>query len=201
MKRENKALPLLDSLSAADIVRMARDGNKDAFGELMIRWEPFIKKSLSNVLDCSADVDDAYQEIALSLMNTIKNIRHNNFQGWMKLAMQRRRDTFIKRVKARGDRLRTGEDIENIILYRIKSREDDPRGACERREMQEDVKAAIKQLPKKQKKAMQIYFLNCKTLLETGKELGVSRQAVNHRVLIAKETLRKTLSKYEHPKP
>ncbi|KKM18372.1 hypothetical protein LCGC14_1666370 [marine sediment metagenome] len=201
MKKENKPLPLLDSLSEADIVKMARDGNKEAFGELMVRWESYIKMSFSKVLSCQSDINDAYQETVLSLMTTIKSMKHNNFQGWLIVAIQRRRNTFLKIVKARGDRLKTGENIENVILYRMGSREDDPGGVCERREMQEDVKAAINQLPKKQKEAVRIYFLNCKTFLETAKELGVSRQAVNRRVLTAKETLRETLSKHKHPKP
>ncbi len=199
MKRENKALPLLDSLSGADIVRMARDGNKDAFGELMVRWESYIKMSLSKVLSCQSDINDAYQETVLSLMTTIKSMKHDNFQGWLIIAMRRRRNTFLKTVKARGDRLKTGENIENIILQCIKSREDNPGGVCERQEMQEDVKAAINQLPKKQKEAARIYFLNCKTFLEAAKELGVSRQAVNRRILTAKETLREILSKHKNP--
>ncbi len=200
MKRENKPLPLLDSLNEADIVKMTKNGSKEAFGELMVRRESYIKMSLSKVLSCQSDINDAYQETVLSLMTTIKSMKHDNFQGWLIVAIQRRRDTFIKRVKARGDRLKTGEDIENVILYCIKSREDDPRKACERREMQEDVKAAISQLPKKQKEAARIYFLNCKTFSETAKELGVSRQAVNRRILTAKKTLRETLSKHKNPK-
>lgn len=197
MHKTREPPPSLDGLDLAEIVRMARDGNKEAFGQLMVYWEPFIKKSLTNALNCPADVDDAYQEIAMSLMGTIKNMKHSNIQGWIRVAMRRRLHVFLIRVKTKGDRLKTGEGA-NTVLRHIRAREDDPALICERLEIQYDVREAIDRLSEKQQKAMRGVFLNEKTCLEVSKEEEVTRSAISERMQTAKKTLRDSLQQYEH---
>lgn len=188
----------LDSLAEAEIIKMARDGNREAFGELMIRWELYIKKSLRRSMSHPEDVDDAFQETALALMIPIRNIKHDNFSGWMRLVIKRQRYLFLDRVLTKSNRLKTGENIFDVIIRRITSRDDDPSRACEKLEIQKDVETAINQLPDKQQEAIRGVFLEEKYYREVAEEKKVTQQAIDQRVQVAKKTLRDSLSQHEH---
>ncbi len=198
MEAGNKAPQPLDSLAEAEIIKMARDGDREAFGELMVRWELYIKKSLRGSMSRPEDVDDAFQEAALSLMVSIRNMKHDNFQGWMRSIIKNQRYLFLNRVLARSNRLKTGENIFDVIIRRITSRDDNPGEVCEKLEMQRDVKTAVNQLPKKQQEAIRGVFFEGKNYKAVAKEKKVTRNAIDARVQVAKKTLRDSLSKHKH---
>ncbi len=189
--------PPLDGLEKNALVNMARNGNKDAFGELMVQWEPYIRTSLHKAISRRDDVDDAYQEIAMSLMVSIEGMKHDNFQGWIRRVIRNQRFVFMNRVMARGERLRTGKNVEDAFIKHMKSREDDPEQICEVLEIQHDVAKVIDQLPGKQRRAMRGAFIENKTYEKIGKEEGVTRQAICTRIQKAKKVLRNSLQHHE----
>ena len=200
MSSRAEAIPLLDGTEENELVRMAKNGNKDAFGELMVRWRPYIITSLNKAMSEQRDVEDAYQETAMSLLVSIKSVKLDNWRGWIRSVIKYRRYTFLRNIKARGDRLKTGENIHDAIIGQIESRDDDSALICQKLETQRKVREAIDNLPEKQKETIQDIFFNGETAGEVARKAKVTKAAIYRRVHNAKHVLRDSLSQYEYQK-
>ncbi len=196
----SKALPSLDGTKEATLVKMARGGNKNAFGELMVRWEPYIKASIRRIISNPDDVDEGYQEIAMSIMKTIQKMKHNNFQGWVRIAIRNRRYRFTQQLITGPRRNNLNYDPTQDAWcdegWLSISKESEPRKACEVLEIQRDVMSAIEKLPKKQREAALGVFINEKARKEVAEDCSVSRPAIDFRINDATKALRGSLSQH-----
>ncbi len=197
----NEPLTLLGGTEEAALVEMARGGNKEAFGELMVRWEAFIKTSLRKVLDHPEDVEDALQHTVLALMVGIQSIKHDNFQGWVRWVIKCQRHHFLKRVIYKSNRLKTEQEVVGYGygIHCAAGREEDPALICECMEIQHDVRKAIDCLPVKQQEAIREIFLKEETYQKAAEEKGVTQSAITGRLKRGKEFLRNSLPQYKYP--
>ncbi len=189
----------LDGLEESALVKMAKAGDKDAFGELMVRWETFIKTSLRRCLLDHADVDDAYQEIVMSAMQTIEKIKHDNFQGWMRITMRNRSYRFMTQMKSKTGWMETESFLGGSEFGAICNKEStdcEPSALYEEIELRENVMFAIEELPRKQREAIIGVFIEEKTQVIVASEVLVSRAAIGFRIGKAIESLRDSLSVY-----
>ncbi len=189
----------LDGLDQAELVKMARDGDREAFGKLMVRWERYIKKTLRRFFFNQDDIDDAYQETVLSLMLSIQSMKHDNFEGWIRIAIRYRRHTFQQRVVNRARRLKTEETSDGKVIHFLNSCETSPFRVAEQRETQNNVKKAIDSLPLVQRNAVRGVYLEGKTCQEVANEHCVTRSAISDRIQRAKKALKGILSEYQDP--
>ncbi len=200
--------PSLNSLDMDSIFKAARNGDREAFGEVIVRWEKFIKASLVKTLSCPEDREDAFQYIALALMTEIKNVKHNNFQGWMKKIIKCRRYDFLRTVIYKTRILRAEQEVTGYDygmndgdnrMNEPEGGEGDPALICERLEIQDDVREAIGLLPAKQKRAVQDVYLDEKSKPKAAKKEEIGVGGIKYRLDKARELLQNSLPQYQHP--
>ncbi len=192
---------LLSILSIDDLFRMARDGDREAFGEVIVRWEIFIRRTLVETISHPEDREDAFQYIALALMTEIENVKHDNFQGWMRLVIKCRRYDFLRQAIYKTRKLRAEQEITgyDFSMNCDEGREDDPALICERLEIQHDIRKAVNCLPIKQREAVQDVCLDGKTQQKAAKGKGITDKGIASRLRKAEKSLRNSLTQYQHP--
>ncbi|HXF97575.1 MAG TPA: sigma-70 family RNA polymerase sigma factor [Gaiellaceae bacterium] len=179
--------------SEADLVRQARDGDLDAFAELVRLHEPRLRVVLLRVLDDARDVEESVQDAFVHAWRHLEGYRGEAaFFTWLY-----RIGVNAALARARRERRRPAvaalQDEEGVV--------DDaavrPDEAAEARDLRERLVTALRGLPFDYREAVVLRDVAGLTNDEVAEALGVSVAAAKSRIHRGRLRLREALEELE----
>ena len=165
------------------LVIRAQAGDLDAYSTLVQQFQDIAVGYAYSILGDFHLAQDAAQEAFIEAYNSLSKLREPAaFPGW-----------FRKIVFKHCDRLTRGLRIQSVPLEAvvdISSGEKGPAEALEEREMQENVLAAIRGLPDKERMVTTLFYINGHSQKEIGEFLDVPVKTVKNRLYAARNRLR-----------
>lgn len=182
-----------------ELVRASRDGDQEAFGELVRKYQGKIYSLAYGMVGNHADADDLAQEIFLKTYRNIKKFRFkSSFYTWLyRIAT----NTIIsRRKKLRGDsHLELKPQVLDIegspyLATRLGGEKGDR--AMSSKEMKKDIYRAIDTLSDKHKEVVVMHDIEGIPHSEIAQILSISQGTVRSRLHYARERLQKELSEW-----
>lgn len=170
------------TMTDADLVRLARRGDKDAFAALVARHEGSLRRACRRALGRGGPVDDAAQEAVVAALLSLDLLRDDErFGAWLVgIGLNTSRHLLReRRAEALGEELAApAADLDAAL--------DAARAAAR-------IRRAIAALPAGQREAVELFYLAGLTCAETAEHLGVPLGAVKARLHKGRATLRRRL--------
>lgn len=171
--------------SEAQLIAKARQGDRNAFGALVVAHAPMVRRMTRAVLRHAADADDAAQDAFLSAWNALDRFQPSQALGpWLaRIAVNAARDLVRRR------RVRTTEPVPF-------DRADSglrPDQVADRRVTGERLDAALSTLPERQRVVLVLFEVEGYAHSEIGQLLGVPEGTVRSELFHAKRKLRELL--------
>jgi RNA polymerase sigma-70 factor (ECF subfamily) len=187
-----------------ELLTAAIGGDREALQQLLFRRCPFLLRYLRS--QCPTDlagqieVDDVLQDTLVTAVKGFPAFRGHSmgeFQGWLQTMAQHRLIDRIKHVTAQKRRespvsTASQNSIVDLVSTLFDSH-DTPARSCARREEIDAVRIAVAHLPKDQRQAMCLRYLEGKSTEETAAAMDRSPAAVRGLVNRAMVSLRELL--------
>ena len=177
-----------------ELVALARSGDKDAFGQLIERYQQMVKRIALGMIADEEIARELAQEAILQAYLSLDHLRDNTrFKSWLYgIALNVCRG-YIRDQKADLFSLEaiTGGVYRDIAFF--PSDVIDPEEIAVQRELHQVVLNAIEHLSPKDRVATLLFYYEQLSLREIAAILGVSISAVKGRLFRAREQLRERL--------
>ncbi len=190
----------IPALSDEALVARARQGNRDAFGALVLRHQTqavLIAQSILRNLELAKDASqNAFAKAYLGLGRFREDAK---FKTWLfRIVMNEAKDVYRKE-KSRGlfkfwSPRETEESEEESILETIPSSGPSPREAFETQEIRTRLEKAINELPTREREVFILRYLNGLALSEVAETLGIALGTVKAHLAHGTEKLRTILA-------
>lgn len=170
------------------IITQIKNGDEEAFAELIEQYKLPIYKTAKSILKDEDDVCDAIQDTALSIYKNIKNLKNEkHFKTWViRITINKCYDILTKHklnnekiLKAQTNLLETHTDFDNNVI------------------LQTDLQKTIDLLEEDLKVVTVLYYYNDLSISEIADILNIPKGTVKSRVFRAREKLYEMLSKEE----
>jgi len=167
-------------------VARAQAGDRIAFGILVDRYAPVVRRVARAVLNDADDADDAAQDAFLSAMLKLKQFDvRRPFGPWLtriavNAATDRRRRRAVRRAEQLGTHLRAGGTL--------------PDADADRRALGQRLRQALAELTERRRLAVVLFDVEGFTHAEIGQILGVPEGTVRSEVFHARRALRVLLA-------
>jgi len=194
---DNESKKLADKKDDFELVRATRKGDREAFGELVRKYQGKIYSLAYGMVGNHSDADDLVQEIFLKTYRNIKKFRFkSSFYTWLyRIAL----NTIItRRKKLRGDsHLELKPQVLDIegspyLSTRLGGEKGDR--VMSGKEMKEDIHRAIETLSDKHKGVVVMHDIEGIPHREIAKILSCSEGTVRSRLHYARGHLQKELA-------
>jgi RNA polymerase sigma factor (sigma-70 family) len=176
-----------------DLVRRAREGDRDAFALLLGRHIPTLRRVCRRVLGLADGLEDVVQEAALQALLGIDSLREpGQFGAWLVgigLNVARRGMRYQARDAWSWEALRGGSRVAEPADATMP----EPDAAAEAAELSRLVRAAVADLPEGQRAAVLLVYLSGLTYRETAAALGIQVSAVKTRLHKGRASLQRRL--------
>jgi RNA polymerase sigma factor (sigma-70 family) len=179
----------------ADLVALAHSGNKDAFGQLIERYQPMVIRIATRMVIHEEIARELVQEAVLAAYLSLDQLRGaSRFKSWLYSITLNVCRSYLREQKM--DLL----SLENVMggMYRdavvFPETTIDPHEVAEERELHRLVLKAVHALSPKERAATLLFYYEQLTLQEIAAILGVSVTAVKSRLFKARKQLRVQLS-------
>ncbi|HYF92633.1 MAG TPA: sigma-70 family RNA polymerase sigma factor [Symbiobacteriaceae bacterium] len=175
------------------LVRRAQNGDRDALGELISRYERKTYNLAYRLMGNHADASDAAQEALVRVYTRLRNFRGDSaFSTWLfRVVTNTCLDELRRRGRLRFASLDTPLPTEDGALPRQTTTEaDSPTERAERREVQAAVQRAINRLPDDYRVVVVMRDLHDYSYHEIAAVLGTSLGTVKSRLHRARQALR-----------
>ncbi len=175
----------------AQLAVRAAGGDRDAFGRLVERWAPQARRVARAVLHDPDDADDAAQDGFLSALLKLERYDPGRpFGPWLmrivaNAATDRRRRRAVRRAEPLDSRLPGGSR---------------PDTAAERRVLGERLRAALAELPERQRLAVALFDGEGYSHADVAAILGIPEGTVRSDVFNARRRLRVLLEDWREPR-
>jgi RNA polymerase sigma-70 factor, ECF subfamily len=181
-----------------DLIRRVRDGDQEAFCELVRPYERSVYFAAKSLLDNEADVEEAAQDAILKAFAHIRDFRgESKFSTWLiQITINEAR---MKLLRGRRhlceslDDASAGEEGDNWPVDFADWREI-PLEAAEREELREELNRALSALPLKYRQVLICRDIQDLSVAETAQVLGISEASVRTRLLRARLRMRDALA-------
>jgi len=185
----------------SSLLARARNGNPEAFGEMVSPYIPTLYRRARGLTGNAADAEDVSQEAVLKAWSRLDQFAGkqdesiNDFRAWISRIAA---NTSIDLLRQRRDGQITSLDqykgqSEETIGSSIESEQLDPEERCARREMGRLLAKAIAQLPPDLRQACLLRDVLHYSTQEVASHLGISVVAVRLRLFRAHRRLREKL--------
>src|SRR5262245_14876244 len=146
--KDLESLVILAQASSASLAR-----RHDAFGELVLRFQNMAYGYAYAVLGDSYLAQEAAQEAFVTAYERLQQLREPSaFPGWLRRIVLTQSNRLV-----RGKRI-AAESIETAVW--LSADQPDPAAAIERQELAEQLHAAIRALPRQQRMAVILYYID-----------------------------------------
>ncbi len=180
-------------VSDEELVARAREGDDDAFGELVDRHRHAVYRAALAALGSAADADDVAQEAFLAAHRALAGFRAEaSFRTWMlaiawRCALSRRRSvrSWMRRFVSGDELHEAGWDPAHPGPR--------PDGSLLDRELAGHVEALVDRLPHRLRDALLLQATGDHTYAEIGRMLGVAEGTIKFRVSEARRRVKERL--------
>jgi RNA polymerase sigma factor (sigma-70 family) len=182
-------------MADAELVALARSGDKSAFGQLIERYQQMVKRIALGMIANEDIARELAQEAILQAYLSLDHLRDNTrFKSWLygitlnickSYIREQKTDPYSLEALMGGMRC----DVINLSLAAL-----DPEEAAEERELHRLVLNAVQTLSPKERAATLLFYYEQLTLQEIAAILEVSVVAVKGRLHRARKQLREQLS-------
>jgi RNA polymerase sigma-70 factor (ECF subfamily) len=182
----------------ADLLERARQGDKEAFYNLVCPCERAVYAAAVTILNNSADAEEVAQEAVLKAFANLASFRGEaKFSTWLiqitinesRLKLRKDRRHLYESV----DEQRAGDEGEYAPKDFADWREV-PSEALQRRELREALKQAIARLPSMYREVLILRDVQQRSIQETAQILGLTEGSVKTRLLRARLQMRDALA-------
>ena len=170
----------IPALSDEALVARAREGNRDAFGALVLRYQARAVVIAQSILKNLELAKDASQNAFAKAYFGLGRFREEaKFKTWLfKIVVNEAKDVYRKE-RSRGlfkfwSAQETEEHETESILETIQSSGQSPREAFETREAKERLERAIDELPEREREVFMLRYLSGLALSEVAETLGIA---------------------------
>ena len=182
----------------ADLLERARQGDKEAFYNLVCPCERAVYTAAVSILNNSADAEEVAQEAVLKAFANLAS-----FRGEAKFS------TWLIQITINESRLKLRKDRRHLYESVDEQRADDegeyspkdfadwrevPSEALQRRELREALKQAIAHLPSMYREVLILRDVQQRSIQETAQILGLTEGSVKTRLLRARLQMRDALA-------
>ena len=180
------------------LVRLAKDGDLAAFGELVRRYERRVFRTARNILQNDEDAEDVLQEAMLKAFEHLDSFQEQSkFYTWLvRIAVN---ESLMKLRKRKSDRsVSLDESIETDeepIVREIAVWEENPEQRYSQAELRQILDSAIDSLKPIFRTVFILRDVEELSTEETAEALGLSIAAVKSRLLRARLQLREKLTR------
>lgn len=181
------------------LVAKARQGDRDAFGVLVLRYQSQAVLMAQGILRNFELAKDASQNAFAKAYFGLARFREDaKFKTWLfRIVMNEAKDAYRKE-KARGlfkfwTAQETDDDSAESILELVPSEGQSPREVFEAQEMKKRLEQAISKLPEREREVFILRYLNDLSLNEVAEALGVALGTVKAHLSHGTERLKSVL--------
>ena len=168
------------------LLRMAQDGDKEAFQQLILAYYPYVSKFLLKLSGSEQDAQDLTQETFLKLIRSIRQYEPSGQAAFATYLMTIAKHCYL-------DFLRRNRHIAiDFDALELPSGEFFE-GEIERREDAAALCRAIETLPPEQALAVRLRHFERQSLEEIAAQMGVESKTAKSRIHLGVVKLRKTL--------
>ncbi len=191
-----RAVPNTDD--EAELVSRARDGDGEAFAELVRRYERRVYRLVRNITQNPQDAEDALQDTFLKAFSRLDSFEGNSkFYTWLvriavNEALMKLRKRKSDRTVSLDDGIDTGEDV---VVREIAVWDGDPEQKYSQQELRAILDEAIASLRPAFRTVFVLRDIEQLSTEETAAVLGLSVPAVKSRLLRARLQLREKLTR------
>jgi RNA polymerase sigma factor (sigma-70 family) len=175
--------------SDAELVRRARDGNRDAFAVLVRRHRPLLLRSCRRLVGADAAADAAQDAVLTAMLSLDRLKQPASFGAWLVGIGLNACRTLLRSELRGSDPLTPAAQVRGSDPLTAA----DPHETAVAREIASRLHAAIDSLPTGQREAVTLYYLAGLTQAEAAEHLGVPVGAVKTRLHKARASLRARL--------
>jgi RNA polymerase sigma-70 factor, ECF subfamily len=179
------------------LVSAASAGDSSAFVELYKRHSRKVLPKIYRITKNREDAEDAFQDAVMRAFIHIKSFEgRSHFTSWLTqiannsalLVLRKRRGTEISIERIR-------QESENSRAWEPRDKGETPEDYYARRESEELLRNAIQRLPCKLKEVVELQHAREYSSTQLAEELGVSPSAAKSRLMRARRTIRRRLSR------
>lgn len=183
--------------SDEQIVERALGGDREAFGEIVRRWERKIFALAFGMLDSAEDARDATQETFIAAFRNLGGFRGDaKVSSWLHRIAINQCITRRRRAKVRGETSLEAETEERGAQFASPAKES-PALSAEERERSVAVRRAVNALPPELRSVVVMKEFEDLTFQEIADTLGVPLSTVKSRLYTALKQLRMRLDKFD----
>ena len=181
------------------LLAAARQGDAGAFRALFSPDLDLAWRMALRIVGTSAGADDALQEGLISAYRSLDRVEPRNLRGWFVRIVQNAARDALRRERRRptlplGPLESTdGSDRRGVGVEPVADASSDPQVAVERRELAEELSAALAQIPEERRTAILLYDVDGFDYAEIAELTGCSVGTVKSRISRGREELRRLL--------
>jgi RNA polymerase sigma-70 factor (ECF subfamily) len=177
-----------------EIVARVRNGETEAFEELVRKHGRRVYRSLVSILSSPEEAEDALQDAFLKAFQHLPNFEaRSRFSTWLvRIAI----NTGLQRVRSRKDFDSLDEDSEEFRPRNIQAWAENPEEFYSREELRRLVEKEVMKLPLKYRVALMLRDLEELSTEEAAAALGLSIPGLKARVLRGRLMLRESMVPY-----
>jgi RNA polymerase sigma factor (sigma-70 family) len=175
-----------------ELVRLARSGHKEAFGELIERYQPMVRRLAFGVSAQEDWVQEVSQEAFLAAYLSLEQLREpERFNAWLYSIVLNVARTLLKERKLNP------LSLENLMgglsgeFFPLAEAFVDPQEVVEEQELHRLLLEAVQALSPRERAATLLFYYKQLSLQEIAAILGISITAVKSRLFKARAHLRR----------
>jgi RNA polymerase sigma-70 factor (ECF subfamily) len=193
----NDSLAVLDEVESpswsrvAALVELAQFGDSEAFGELVVQFEPTVRRIALRRLRNPSDADELTQDVFLHAFCQLDQLREpERFAGWLRQMAHRMAINFATRRKP----LPT---VDSEVLGAVSGRQEGPVDEVLSHESVEALHDAINRLKPMDREALVEFHLQGRSLVAIANRLEIPVGTVKRRLHTARKRLRDELQAFD----
>lgn len=173
--------------SVAALVERARDGDRDAYGELVEQFQRTVYAICLRRLGNACEALELTQEVFLHVMDRLDQLREpERFAGWL-------RQVTVRMAINRATRRVAPPSLEDEILESVSAYRAEPLLELIARERAARLWEALGELRTMDREALTAFYIRGLSLVEIAEELDVPVGTVKRRLHVARKRLKSAL--------
>lgn len=173
----------------AETCRRVLSGDRNAFREIVLRYQKKMLRTASSFLGDAEQAHDAVQEIFIKVFHSLHKFDTNRpFAPWLySIAMNTLRTSYGRR---RRIEFREGIEYDEPAGAAPEAESQNPIDEVIREEQRREVSAAIATLPPTLREVVVLYYIEQLSVSETSEALGITTENVKSRLFRARKILK-----------
>ncbi|WP_250846929.1 RNA polymerase sigma factor [Aquisphaera insulae] len=173
--------------AVAELVRLAQDGDREAFGRLVEQFQPTVQAIAVRRLGNVSEALELTQEVFLHVLRRIHQLREpERFAGWL-------RQVAVRMAINRATRRVALPTVEDSVLEGAHEAADQPIDELITRERAERLWEAMGRLKELDRETLIAFYIRGLSLVEMADELSVPIGTIKRRLHTARKRLREEL--------